>query len=298
MSNELNINRRTEINYIDIETDKSASVFMEEIEDEYISPTEYPAHRHNFQEIFWIKSGHGTHRVDGELYEFAPFTLSLIGKGQVHKMEETFGTNGCYIRFTDDFLPYTSSEEVRRFTALFNPTSVVNTIHVPTAEVADLERLIELIISEYGHESMSGKFAVLRHLLMALLIRIEQFSHLNATQDAQKELTSYQLYQDFIQLLEENFRRQHEVSFYAKELHITANQLSRLLQQLIGRSAKRIILERILLEAKRYLQFTELSIKEVAVLLGYDDPYHFSKLFKQEQQLSPQAYREERQKFA
>ncbi len=85
--------------------------------------------------------------------------------------------------------------------------------------------------------------------------------------------------------------KHHDVLYYANALNLTPLQLSRLLQQMIGKPTKRIILERILLEARRYLQFSELSVKEISVLLGYRDPFHFSKVFKQEIGVSPYTYR-------
>lgn len=127
---------------------------------------------------------------------------------------------------------------------------------------------------------------------MALLVKVERFNRLLA-QSAQIGGINYQVYQTFNALLEEHYRSQHDVNFYAKLLNLSAPQLSKLLQQVIGKSAKRLILERNLLEAKRYLQFTDFSIKEIAIMLGYADPYHFSKLFKQTEKVAPQSYREQ-----
>jgi AraC-like DNA-binding protein len=51
------------------------------------------------------------------------------------------------------------------------------------------------------------------------------------------------------------------------------------------------------LEAKRYLQYTDLSIKEIAFALGYSDLFHLSKTFKRLTGVAPQSFREQRQKM-
>ncbi len=277
------------IDYINIEEDRPSSILVDEIIDEFVAITDYPSHRHNFQELIWIKSGYGTHIIDGVRYSLTPLDLALVGRGQVHKMEEAFGTNGYYIRFTDDFL----KEETQILTRLFDPGTINNTISVPESEAQDFEQLLKLLVSEYLKEASFGKFTVLRHFLTALLVKAERYSRLTKAHNTQFEMANYQIYRQFTVLLEEHFRIQHDVGFYAKEVNLTPAQFSKLLHQIVGKTAKRLILERNLLEAKRYLQFTEMSVKEIATTLGYADPYHFSKLFKKAEQLAPQSYRQQ-----
>lgn len=284
---------RFAIDYIHIEEDGATWIFIDQIEDEFVMPADYAAHRHDFQELFWIKSGYGTHIIDGQLHQLAPLTLSLIAKGQVHKMDEAFGTNGCYIRFTDAFLHNIPNEEAWVYASLFNPATINNTLVISPQEALEVEQLLGLIAAEYQRESVFGKYLVLKQLLLALLIKIEGFNRLIVGSQTTVQLTSYQVYRDFFKLLEEHFRSQHDVFFYAQQLHVTPSQLSKLIQQKIGKSAKKVILERVLLEAKRYLHFTELSVKEIAATLGYSDPYHFSKVFKQAESFAPQTYREQ-----
>ncbi|MCI0609070.1 MAG: helix-turn-helix transcriptional regulator, partial [Anaerolineae bacterium] len=89
------------------------------------------------------------------------------------------------------------------------------------------------------------------------------------------------------------FKNEHQVNDYATLLHLSSRQLSDVTKHIIGKTAKQIIADRLTLEAKRDLQFTPLSVKEIAFALGYDTPFYFSQAFKNSTGLSPSAYREQ-----
>jgi AraC family transcriptional regulator, transcriptional activator of pobA len=94
------------------------------------------------------------------------------------------------------------------------------------------------------------------------------------------------LVKQFKDLLDIHFIQWHKVAEYAKSLHITSNYLNELVTQETGKSAKDMIINRIMLEAKRFATYSETSLKEVAYKLGFDDPAHFSKLFKNQEEQS------------
>jgi len=72
---------------------------------------------------------------------------------------------------------------------------------------------------------------------------------------------------------------------------VTPRQLSEIGKRFLGRTAKRMIEERLVLEAKRLLRFTDRPVKRVAYDLGYDDPSHFSKVFKRLTDQAPQDFK-------
>jgi AraC family transcriptional activator of pobA len=100
----------------------------------------------------------------------------------------------------------------------------------------------------------------------------------------------------FVPLLEQHFADRHDVQYYADALHLSPVRLSRQLQTILGKSTKQIIDERIVLEARRRLQYTTQSVGEIAFVLGYSDQFHLSKAFKRLVGVSPQEFREQRQK--
>ena len=91
--------------------------------------------------------------------------------------------------------------------------------------------------------------------------------------------------------LDEDYNKAHLVTHYARKLGVSSRSLSEINKNILGKTAKEVILERLMLEAKRYLNYSALSVKEIAYTLGYEDPSYFSKLFKQNTSQSPQDYR-------
>jgi len=92
--------------------------------------------------------------------------------------------------------------------------------------------------------------------------------------------------------LEKRFKKYRSINRYASELSIPVNRLNKASFQTIGKSPKQLIDERILLEAKRLLAHSTLSIKEIAFELGFDEPTNFIKYFRKHNHITPAEFRQ------
>lgn len=95
----------------------------------------------------------------------------------------------------------------------------------------------------------------------------------------------------FIQLVESNFFRHHDVAAYANILNISAKALNKRVCKYSSYTPNEIIKRRIILEAKRLLVYTHLSVKEIGYKLGYDDPSYFIRFFSKQVKTAPQTFR-------
>ena len=91
-------------------------------------------------------------------------------------------------------------------------------------------------------------------------------------------------------LVEQHFKEEHSVSFYAEKLFKSPKTLSNNFAKL-NRSPLQIIHQRIVLEAKRLLTYTDKSAKEIAYEIGFDDASHLSRLFKKYTSQSPSEFK-------
>ncbi|WP_138432370.1 helix-turn-helix transcriptional regulator [Winogradskyella algicola] len=91
-------------------------------------------------------------------------------------------------------------------------------------------------------------------------------------------------------LVEQHFKEEHSVSFYAEKLFKSPKTLSNNFTKL-NRSPLQIIHQRIVLEAKRLLTYTDKSAKEIAYEIGFDDASHLSRLFKKYTSQSPSEFK-------
>lgn len=97
----------------------------------------------------------------------------------------------------------------------------------------------------------------------------------------------------FEQLLEKHHTQERRVQFYADKVGVSAEVLSRKSKQAFGKPPTKLIQDRVIIAAKRFLHLTDKSIKEIAALLNFQDEFYFSRYFKQATGLSPKHYRDE-----
>ena len=101
----------------------------------------------------------------------------------------------------------------------------------------------------------------------------------------------------FIQLLNQHCRKEHAVTFYAKELCISPEYLSRITKMLSGKTANQWIAEALMREAEMALRDPDYTIQEVSDLLNFSDQSAFGKFFKKHKHISPLAFKKQTQEF-
>ncbi|NER83703.1 MAG: helix-turn-helix transcriptional regulator [Leptolyngbya sp. SIO1D8] len=144
--------------------------------------------------------------------------------------------------------------------------------------------MIRLLEKHKGNQSISSG------LLFSLLELINNIYP--ASIDKNISLSrAYQIIRDFDRALNEHYQERKEVNFYADSLNITPKHLSDVLKKETGMTAKQSIEAFIFFEAKSLLKQTDMTIKEIAYWLGYDDPSYFNKLFKNKAGMTPLNYR-------
>ncbi len=98
------------------------------------------------------------------------------------------------------------------------------------------------------------------------------------------------LLRNFNALVESHFRKEHSVSFYAEQLFKSPKTLSNNFAK-FKQSPLQIIHNRIILEAKRLLHYTDKTAKEIAYEIGFEDASHLSRMFKKHTAVSPSEFR-------
>lgn len=143
-------------------------------------------------------------------------------------------------------------------------------------ELSDLEKVFstELMV----RDNFQGE--MLRTLLKRVIIKTTRIAKLQSESYSKFPDEKMDIVRKFALHLEKNFKEQHQVNFYAGALHKSPKTLSNVFARLKQPAPSVLIREKLLLEAKRYLHYTEKSAKEIAYELGFESPAHFSKFFK------------------
>lgn len=240
------------------------------------------AHRHNFHEILFFRSGAGAHDIDFTTWKVQPGAVHFVASENVHMLMRDKDTMGCSLMFTQDVFP---ADLLARLP--FSQARPV--LHLDAAQVAMTEAMLVIICGQIAEGTTEGQ-QVARAQMQALLLYLASIS-LAGSAGAQSGLPPQVT--AFRQLLPVYYKQHLGVEGYAGLLHISAKHLIDLCKKNTGKTPLQHIREYVAAEAKRLLYNTELSVKQVAYELGFDDPANFSKYFKSVCGYSPADYRRE-----
>jgi len=247
-------------------------------------------HRHDYYTVLFVQEASGFHLIDEQKYDFEPNQVHFVAPGQVHQVVVNSVPKGRVVTFSRAFLVENNiPESFISNINLFKQFSETPPLSIDAQTVERISWVINemdgCFVSELNYQSRA-----LGALLQLFLIYCSNSQKLNITQ-LDEESSGVKLLREFKTLIEQNFREWHKMAGYASSLNVSAKHLSFTTKNLTGKTAKEMIQDRIILEAKRLLLHTNLSIKEVAYDLGFEEPLHFSSFFKKCTKQSPSDFK-------
>jgi len=262
---------------------------MEEIYDEHEGELDLP-HRHAYYTIVWVMAGKGEHLIDFNTYSLQKHAIFFVSPGQIHQVKHANRPRGWVITFSKSFLQMNHvSESFLTEMNLFNGFEERPPLLLPKAVGRKLDLLMQ-DMQQMFHSDYHHKLAGLGAYLKLFLVYCEEECTLEG-QAEPKASPGRLLLREFKQRVEADFRTSHSVSHYADALSVTAKHLNQVTKALVGQTAKEIIMEKVILNAKRELKYSDLSIKEIAYELGFEEPLYFSAVFKKAVGRSPSSFR-------
>jgi AraC-like DNA-binding protein len=179
--------------------------------------------------------------------------------------------------------------EVSCYGHLFYGSSTAPIITLCEKDQTSFNRLMEVFKEEFEYtDSVQGE--MLRVLLKRMLIKSSALVN-ELMDNPEMPQTQLDLIRQFNVYVEMHFKKKHQVKDYADLLFKSPKTLSNLFKQYNNQSPLQVINERLALEAKRQLAHTDKTVEELSFELGYSDAAHFSKFFKRQMGLSPNAFR-------
>ncbi len=152
--------------------------------------------------------------------------------------------------------------------------------------------LLNLMADENDHNSKEHSLA-LKALLQLVLISISRLSgQTQLKQNTRKE--DVRIFNRFNELIEIHFREHMNLIQYAEKISVTEARLNEICRRLAGLPSKRLILERLMQEARRLLSYSSAPITEISYKLGFKDPAYFARFFRRNAGVTASQYREER----
>lgn len=221
--------------------------FSQDIENIIINP-----HKHEFFEIIWIVNGEGTHVINFKEYNVTSNTLYFLPPGKIHSFNRSGIHTGFCLSFSKNILLY-MNKDIRNLvnSQIFDEYNGSLLCNVDKTSQHIILRNFQILEEEYLRfkETNYQDINYIASLLSIFFLDTLRFCHWNREIDHAPLQYSYQTYQKFISLVEENFRIEHRVRFYTDELSVSLSSLTNYTKLYAGLTPAKIIERRLTLEA-------------------------------------------------
>lgn len=238
--------------------------------------------------VAWNRGPAQTVLVDGVGHEVGTGELILLVVSQVFSFERPADIIAW--QFNREFYCIVDHDkEVSCVGFIFFGLPSPMVVKLSAEENRSFDLLYRVFVEEFGeHDDVQGE--MLRMLLKRLIIKT---TRLAKRQHLQEELPAqeYDLLREYNLLVELNFKKHHQVQDYAALLYKSPKTLSNLFKKAGAKSPLKIIQDRIALEAKRLLRYTDKDVAEIAYEVGFTEASHFSRFFKKSVGSTPGDFR-------
>jgi AraC family 4-hydroxyphenylacetate 3-monooxygenase operon regulatory protein len=228
--------------------------------------------------VFFIPSGYEL-TVDFNHYKTGKPSLFFLTNQ--HMTLEKGKEESILLHYNRDFYCIQiHDKEVACDGLLFHNVFEIPFVELNPAETALIKDLFQNIRNELEWKDSSAEEMIRTYVKQIIIRATRMWKKQNLDHDTIKIPGSeLDIFRDFSRHLEIHFRKKHNVADYAELLHIAPKTLTHKFKNLNLDSPNQFIINRILLEAKRLLFYTDKPVKEIAYDLGYEDPAYFNRLF-------------------
>lgn len=243
----------------------------------------------NFYTIAFLKKAAGVFSINQSSIPLSSNTILFIPPGATTNIDKSAFKEGIWIFFEGEFLDYFFNDKF--FTFKFDFFHSVNSffhIKVEKDPFEDYYKIVQEIHHEIRNQSVDSEH-VLRASLYLLLTKLNRkYSEIwNTNGHVIKDLRILR----FKYLLEHNIRTMQTVENFSNALSISKTYLNKLCSAYFGKPSSEMIKERLLIEAKKEIQFTDKDIAVIAYELNFSNPANFNRFFKKETNLTPSQFR-------
>ncbi len=248
-----------------------------------------PPYRQGFYQIGILSNTAGSEiNLNTNAVKLEHLPLWFVVPGQVFSWVRSSETAGYHIQFRKEFISNTIANLIEEFPFL---KLTENSVFLMSEEEQkslefDMARMLSVFENPHPYQER-----MLEGMLVSLLYNCKAvFERFKTTES---HLSSGQvLTQRFQQLVDRIYADSKNVSDYAEQLNVTPNYLTTTVKQITGKTAKSIIQERLFLESKTMLTFTDLDIAQIGYQLNFQEPTHFTRFFKKFSGTTPNKFRQ------
>jgi AraC family transcriptional regulator, transcriptional activator of pobA len=239
-------------------------------------------------QFLWIVEGGATFLIEGEELIAEPRTLVVQPAGAVHEISFRPGTEGRVVTAAVTYIAAIARDDPRLIDITRHPGAYPVVADGPCATT--VPHAFEQVLLESSWDAPARRMA-LQAQMLSILVSLLRLSENRADLGPAHRDRDFDLVAQYRNALEAHFRDQKSLAFYARKLGVSTQRLNAACKARAGRTASAVLYDRILVEAKRCLLYTEMTVAEIGHSIGYDDPAYFNRFFSQRVGSPPGSYR-------
>ena len=214
-------------------------------------------------------------------------TLYFLSPEHIFSWQRNLNTTGFVVYFKSEFLNFFNGNIQNDFS--FFDLSQTNSIFLNKNNALELANDFEKLYKEF-YTPNAYRIQILQSFLLSLLFKCkslqEEMNNLPIKLSKKQDLVFR-----FQNLVSNCYLTKKQVGDYANDLFVSANTLNQNAKEITGKTAKEIIADKIIQEAKKLLQYSSDDISEIAFYLGFEESTHFIRFFKSQTETTPKEFR-------
>jgi AraC family transcriptional regulator, transcriptional activator of pobA len=249
---------------------------------------EYEITMDEWYSFVFITNGNAVLQIDFEEHIALKNKLFFIEKNKNWSWSNKNELEGVIVQFTDAFynLIYTGNPKIKSDQSLIGDFPPF--IKLENNDKVEWEEVIDIILKENAFPGANSREIICLSLKILILMY-----HRNTSSKSNLIISDRkkQLLFEFRKLVNNEFSNLKTPKKFAGKLHITPNYLNALCKEIYFKTVCEVIRDRVILESKRLLAHSGLSVTEISYKLGFSSNSYFGKYFKKAVGLPPERYR-------
>ncbi|MDH6342867.1 AraC family transcriptional activator of pobA [Parabacteroides sp. PFB2-12] len=243
--------------------------------------------------LFWLEQGSCSLSINNKLIAMETHTccfVSSLSDLQINTYTSDFNARVLIVKksFMDECLP---NKNIRSFyNRLFIKLWIKITLTQEESELINQSfHILKHKINEQKDSSFYKEF-----IYVSFKSFMFDLTHILNSREENNTLTfsrKEELFIQFMDLLLEHYKEEHEVGFYAEKLFVSPQYLTLIIKKLTGKTTNKWIDDTLLMEARKLLKTTQEPVQQIAYRLNFSDQSTFGKFFKKYLGMSPLEYR-------
>ena len=255
------------------------------------APIPQSSTRLNFILMAMCKKGKAQYSIDTRQQVVKPGDLLFVSERHVVDNYEASPDFECLcIMLTTEYY-HGFVQDVKNVSSLLLFSMNNPVVPLTNKEIQVFTNYFETIREKMADTNHHYRSPLIKALLLAMFYDMSNVIYRVERQGNRKHTRAEAIFANFIRLLEENFRTQHRVSWYAEQLCITSKYLSTICRNVSGKSPMRWITDSVMEDCYALLRNTNLSVKEISIRLGFPNSSFFGQYFREQAAQTPMEYR-------